>query len=98
MNVDLTPVFARLGAPSNHPAAVLWSPSTATRTPARRMLKRAVISGLPSAGVNVTDLQTVPIPVARHYTANSPASGGVLCVFHRSISALVDIRFLATTA
>ena len=32
------------------------------------MIKRAMVSGLPSAGNNVLDLRTVPIPVARYYT------------------------------
>jgi mannose-1-phosphate guanylyltransferase/phosphomannomutase len=44
---------------------------------ASRMLKRALASGLPSAGASVKDLSAVPIPVARFYTAVSEASGGV---------------------
>ncbi|MEZ4768805.1 MAG: hypothetical protein R2844_10330 [Caldilineales bacterium] len=61
-----------------------------------RMLKRAVISGLPSAGVDVQDLQTVPIPVARHYTANSRASGGVHVRISPFDQRVVDIRFFGS--
>jgi mannose-1-phosphate guanylyltransferase/phosphomannomutase len=43
---------------------------------AARMIKRAMISGFPSAGVNVQDLDSVPLPVARYYTAVSGAAGG----------------------
>ena len=67
VNVDLTPDFvARLGAAFG---SVLPKGSIVTinRDPHRspRMLKRALISGVPSAGNNVLDLRTVPIPVAR---------------------------------
>ena len=37
-------------------------------TAAPRMIKRAMISGLPSAGVNVVGHRHVPIPVARYFT------------------------------
>ena len=95
VNVDLTPEFAaRLGAAFG---ATLPRGSVVTinrdQNAGSRMLKRAVISGLPSAGVNVTDLQTVPIPVARHYTANSPASGGVHVRISPFDQRVVDIRF-----
>jgi mannose-1-phosphate guanylyltransferase/phosphomannomutase len=42
-----------------------------------RMLKRAIGSGPPSAGVNMLDLSAVPIPVARFSTATSEAVGGI---------------------
>jgi mannose-1-phosphate guanylyltransferase / phosphomannomutase len=42
-----------------------------------RMLKRAIASGLPSAGVDVLDLSAAPIPVARFYTRVSDAVGGI---------------------
>ena len=79
VNVDLTPEFAaRLGAAFG---ATLPKGSTVTinRDPHRspRMLKRGIISGLPSAGVNVLDLSEMPIPVARFMTRTSGAAGGV---------------------
>ena len=70
VNVDLTPEFAaKLGAAFG---ATLPKGSAVTinRDPHRspRMIKRAVISGLPSAGIHAQDLQSVPIPVARYFT------------------------------
>ncbi|MDD3825580.1 MAG: mannose-1-phosphate guanyltransferase [Anaerolineae bacterium] len=95
VNVDLTPEFAaRLGAAFG---ATLPKASTVTinRDPHRspRMIKRAVISGLPSSGIHAHDLRSMPIPVARYYTRASGAAGGVhvrLSPFDRRV---VDIRF-----
>ena len=95
VNVDLTPDFAaKLGAAFG---ATMPKGSTVTinRDPHRspRMIKRAVISGLPSAGIHAADLESVPIPVARYYTKVSDAVGGVhvrLSPFDRRV---VDIRF-----
>ncbi|MHB0859448.1 MAG: sugar phosphate nucleotidyltransferase [Anaerolineae bacterium] len=95
VNVDLTPEFAaRLGAAF---AATLPKGATVTinRDPHRspRMLKRGIISGLPSAGVNVLDLRSSPIPVARYITRNSSAAGGVHVRVSPFDSRVVDIRF-----
>ena len=95
VNVDLTPEFAaKMGAAFG---AALEKGSTVTinRDPHRspRMIKRAVISGLPSAGIHAQDLRSMPIPVARYYTKVTNASGGVhvrLSPFDRRV---VDIRF-----
>jgi mannose-1-phosphate guanylyltransferase/phosphomannomutase len=57
------------------------------------MLKRAVISGLPSTGIHAQDLRSMPIPVARYYTKVTPAVGGVhvrISPFDRRVT---DIRF-----
>jgi mannose-1-phosphate guanylyltransferase/phosphomannomutase len=96
VNVDMTPEFAtRLGAAFG---ASLPKGSTVTinRDPHRspRMIKRAIISGLPSAGVNVLDLRSVPIPVARHYTRASDAAGGVHVRLSPHDNRVVDIRFM----
>lgn len=45
--------------------------------PACRMVKRAVVAGLMSAGVDVTDLQAVPEPMARYAVRTSSAAGGL---------------------
>ncbi len=79
VNVDLTPEFAaKLGAAFG---ATLPSGTfvTVNRDLQRssRMIKRALMSGLPSAGINVLDLSTVPLPVARYYTKVTAAAGGV---------------------
>ncbi|MHB1356014.1 MAG: sugar phosphate nucleotidyltransferase [Anaerolineae bacterium] len=95
VNVDLIPEFAaRLGAAF---AATLPIGSNVTinrdehRSP--RMLKRGMISGLPSAGVNVLDTRAVPIPVARYTTRTLKAAGGVHVRLSPYDSRVVDIKF-----
>ena len=95
VNVDLTPELAsRLGAAFG---AVLPKGATVTinrdlhRSP--RMLKRGVISGLPSSGAHVLDLRFIPIPVARYFTRNSEASGGVHVRLSPYDGRVVDIKF-----
>lgn len=96
INIDLTPEFAaKLGAaygatlPKGAVVAVNRDPN---RTP--RMIKRAIISGLPSAGANVADLASVPLPVARYITRISKAQGAVDVRLSPFDSRVVDIRFL----
>ena len=95
VNVDLLPEFAaRLGAAFGA-SMPKGSAVTINRDPHRspRMLKRAINSGLASAGINVADLRSMPIPVARYYTKATQAAGGVhvrLSPFDRRV---VDIRF-----
>ncbi len=95
VNVDLTPEFAaKLGAAF---ASILPKGSVVTINrdphPSSRMLKRAVISGLPSGGVNVLDLRSMPIPVARYYTNFSTARGGVHVRLSPFDQRVVDIKF-----
>jgi mannose-1-phosphate guanylyltransferase/phosphomannomutase len=95
VNVDLTPEFAaRMGAAFG---ATLPKGSTVTinRDPHRspRMIKRAVISGLPSAGIHVQDLRSMPIPVARYFTKVTDALGGVHVRLSPFDQRVVDIRF-----
>jgi mannose-1-phosphate guanylyltransferase/phosphomannomutase len=68
VNVDLTPETAvRLGAAVGtalkRGARVVASRESAT---AYRMIKRAIIAGLSSAGVDIADLRTLPAAVAKH--------------------------------
>ena len=68
VNVDLTPevalrLGAALGTALDRGARVVASRESA---PAYRMIKRALISGLNSTGVQVADLRTLPAPVGRH--------------------------------
>jgi len=96
VNVDLTPEFAaRLGAAYG---AILPKGSTVCinrdsshRT--SRMIKRAVIAGLPSAGINVHDINQVPIPVARYFIRNTDAIGGVHVRLSPHDQRVVDIKF-----
>ncbi len=79
VNVDLTPEFAaRFGA-----AYASALPGGATVTMNRdqhrssRMLKRALMSGVVGAGVNVADLSQAPLPIGRFHTRQIGADGGV---------------------
>ncbi|MBM3136194.1 MAG: nucleotidyl transferase, partial [Chloroflexi bacterium] len=95
VNVDITPEFAaKLGAAYGATlpkASVVTMNRDPHRTP--RMIKRAMISGLPSAGVNVWDVKAVPIPVARYYTRVSGAVGGVHVRLSPFDARAVDIKF-----
>jgi mannose-1-phosphate guanylyltransferase/phosphomannomutase len=68
---------------------------TINRDPHRspRMIKRAVISGLPSAGIHAADLRSMPIPVARYFTKATNAAGGVHVRLSPFDQRVVDIRF-----
>jgi len=96
VNVDLTPEFAtQLGAAYG---AILPKGTTVCinrdsyhRTP--RMIKRAIISGLPSAGVNVDDINQVPIPVARYFIRNTNAVGGIHVRLSPHDKRVIDIKF-----
>ncbi len=96
INIDLTPEFsAKLGAAF---AATLSKDSIVTINRdmhrSARMIKRAIISGLPSAGINVWDLGSQPLPVARYFTKISEAEGGVHVRLSPYDERVVDIRFM----
>jgi mannose-1-phosphate guanylyltransferase/phosphomannomutase len=95
VNVDITPEFAaRLSAafgatlPKNAHVIINRDVNRGAR-----MIKRAMVSGLPSAGVSVHDVESVPIPVARYYAATSGAAGGVHVRISPFDQRTVDIRF-----
>jgi mannose-1-phosphate guanylyltransferase / phosphomannomutase len=96
VNVDITPEFAaKVGAAYG---AILTKGGTVTvnrephHTP--RMIKRAILSGLPSAGVNVSDLGNMPIPVARFHTRNSEnVLGGIHVRISPYDNRTIDIKF-----
>lgn len=78
-NIELTPDFAcKLGASFGgylkRGATVVTSRDSG---PVARMMKRAMISGLLSVGVNVLDMRSGPLPISRHGILGSQASGGV---------------------
>ena len=95
VNVDLTPEFAaKLGAAfgaMHKIGSVITVNRDLNRT--SRMIKRAIVAGLPAAGVNVADLENVPIPVARYYTKISEAAGGVHVRLSPYDRRVVDIKF-----
>jgi mannose-1-phosphate guanylyltransferase/phosphomannomutase len=94
VNIDIHPEFcAKLGAAYG---STLSKGSTvlinrdAHYSP--RMLKRAIISGLPSAGINVADISTMPIPVARYMVQAINAAGGVHVRLSPLDNRVVDIK------
>ena len=94
VNVDITPEFAtKLGAAYG---AILPKGSVVSlnrdsyRT--SRMVKRGINAGLPSAGINVHDINQVPIPVARYYIRNSESVGGVHVRVSPYDQRVVDIK------
>jgi mannose-1-phosphate guanylyltransferase / phosphomannomutase len=68
VNVDLTPDVAVRLAAALGTALKRGDRVVASRegTPAARMIKRAMLSGLASTGVDVADLRVIPATVARH--------------------------------
>jgi mannose-1-phosphate guanylyltransferase/phosphomannomutase len=95
VNVDLTPetalrVAAAYGTALNRGARVVASREAPGPC---RMIKRAMISGLSSTGVDVADLRVIPAPVGRHLLKTHGYDGG----FHVGLSSidpeLVRIQF-----
>ena len=96
VNIDLTPEFsAKLGAAFG---ATLPRGSIVTVNhdmhQSSRMIKQAIIAGLPSAGINVWDLGSQPIPVASYYTRVSGAEGGVQVRVSPFDERVIDILFV----
>jgi mannose-1-phosphate guanylyltransferase / phosphomannomutase len=84
VNVDLTPdvalrLAAALGTALKRGARVVASRES---VPACRMIKRAMISGVNSAGVHVADLRVLPAAVARHLLKSHGYDAG----FHVGVS------------
>lgn len=96
VNIDVTPEFAaKLGAAYGailQKNCVVTVNREAHHTP--RMIKRAILSGLPSAGVNVGDLGAVPVPVSRYITRITPnVMGGIHVRLSPYDNRTVDIFF-----
>lgn len=97
VNVDLTPEYAAklsaaLGAMLPKGSFVAMNRDVHRSS---RMLKRAMISGLPSTGINVWDLGTVAIPVARYFIrTHSDTSAGVHVRISPFDQRVVDIRIM----
>ncbi len=94
VNVDLTPEFAtKIGAAYG---AILPKGSTvclnrdSNRT--SRMIKRGINAGLPSAGINVHDINQVPLPLARYFIRTTDAAGGVQVQVSPFDQRVVDIK------
>jgi len=96
-NLELTPdVVARLGA-----AYGTLLPTGATvltvrdAHPAARMLRRAFVGGVGSAGVHVVDLGMMPVPVMRHKLESFGEVGGVSFQQVQGTRGMTSLRFFA---
>jgi mannose-1-phosphate guanylyltransferase/phosphomannomutase len=95
VNVDLTPevavrIAAALGTALKRDARVVASRESA---PACRMIKRAMISGFTSAGLEVGDLRVLPAAVARHMLKSEGYEVGFHVGTNEADPEVVQIRF-----
>jgi mannose-1-phosphate guanylyltransferase/phosphomannomutase len=95
VNVDLTPevavrIAAALGTTLKRDARVVASRESA---PACRMIKRAMISGFTSAGLDVADLRVLPAAVARHLLKSEGYEVGFHVGTSQTDPEVVQIRF-----
>ncbi len=78
-NIEITPDFAcRLAAAYGstlQPGSKVITSRDSTRS--SRMIKRAVIAALLSAGCDVLDLRSTALPIARHFIRASASAGAV---------------------
>ncbi|HEY2374290.1 MAG TPA: sugar phosphate nucleotidyltransferase [Gaiellaceae bacterium] len=96
VNVDLTPevavrVAAALGTALKRGARVVASREG---TAACRMIKRAMISGMVSTGVDVADLRVIPAAVARHLVKAEGFEAGFHVGMSSSDPEAVRIQFV----
>ncbi len=95
INVDLTPetavqLAAALGTALKRGARVVASRESPA---ACRMIKRAMISGLTSTGINVADLRVLPAAVSRHLVKEHGYEAGFHVGTSSSDPEVVQIRF-----
>jgi mannose-1-phosphate guanylyltransferase/phosphomannomutase len=95
VNVDLTPevavrLAAALGTALKRGARVVGSRESA---PACRMIKRAMISGFSSSGLDVADLRVLPAAVARHLLKSEGYEAGFHVGTSQTDPEVVQIRF-----
>lgn len=94
-NFELTPEFAaKLGAAFGSflpkGSSVIMGRDTYT---APRMIKRAFIAGVLSAGINVNDLKQVPIPILRFKLARGSEVGGAYFRYSPDNPEVTEILF-----
>jgi mannose-1-phosphate guanylyltransferase / phosphomannomutase len=95
INVDLTPevavrLAAALGTALKRGARVVGSRESAR---ACRVIKRAMITGLNSAGVDVADLRVLPSAVARHLMKTQGYDAGIHVGISQTDPEMIRIRF-----
>lgn len=95
VNVDVTPELALRLAMAFGSTLPVGSTVVTSRDASRaaRMIKRAIISGLNAAGVNVADLEISPSPVNRYAIRTERAEGGVDVRLSAFDPQSIEIRF-----
>jgi mannose-1-phosphate guanylyltransferase/phosphomannomutase len=95
VNIDITPERALRLALAFGGTMPKKSVAAASRdaTRAARIVKRAMVVGLNASGVDVHDLELVPIPVARFYARSARAIGGFAVRTSPFDPQSVDIQF-----
>lgn len=93
-NVEITPEFA-VNLAAAYGATVKSGPVLVSRDywPVSRMISRAIISGLMSVGVDVQNLEAMPLPIARHYVKTQRASGLVHTRISQRDAGKVKVEF-----
>ncbi|MEN2984050.1 MAG: sugar phosphate nucleotidyltransferase [Dictyoglomaceae bacterium] len=79
INIEITPELATKVGASFGTILPKFSNVVMSRDtdPSSRMIKRALLTGILSTGVNVLDLRTLPIPVVKYSVGNLFAKAGV---------------------
>lgn len=78
-NIEITPEYAAALGSAYGASLPAGSRVIVSRSPHKvaRIIKRALVSGLMSVGINVADFRTVPLPLTRHIVRTSEAKGGI---------------------
>jgi len=97
-NVEITPEFAAklgatYGASLPEGVTVMFSRDSHKSS---RLIGRALMSGILSAGVNIHDLQSVPIPVSRFAIRTTGDAGGLHVRRSPFEKRLTDLKFFDT--
>jgi mannose-1-phosphate guanylyltransferase / phosphomannomutase len=94
-NVDITPELAAKVAMAYGTSLKKGITVVTSRDSSRaaRMLKRAIMSGLNAAGVDVLDLEVASVPVTRFLVRSPRAFGGLTVRLHHSDPERVNVRF-----
>src|SRR5439155_12789182 len=96
INVDLTPEVAVRLAAALGTALKRGARVVASREPpaACRLIKRAMVSGLGSTGVDVADLRVTPAAVARHLLKTESYEAGLHIGTGSTDPEMLEIRFV----
>lgn len=94
-NIDLTPEYvARLGSAYGSFLPKLSTVMVASDgTKSTQMLHKALISGMVACGINVYDLESLPLPVAKYSVKTEELQGGVYISACTVDAGNIEIRF-----